>query len=155
MPHESPTANVDQVYFGRYLSTVNQALRELRRRRDAAPSLSALSSRFDQREFVVVLVGASRDGHARFGCRLSGLEFEPLDDLPLEASGCWYVRREHVWEVLEQPWRFLADPARIELPPFGVLERPRSSAEKSRGPTAAFGPNPQESGRPKVAGSGL
>ncbi|MCR9165891.1 MAG: hypothetical protein ACE37F_10135 [Nannocystaceae bacterium] len=152
----NPTFDVDRAYFGRYLATVNKAMRELHRRPAARAALTELRARFDRRTFVVVLVGASRDGQSRFACTLCDLQFHELDQTPGTADGCWYVRREHVWDVLDQPWRYLADPSLIELPPFNAVRRPSPEEPTLRAPSeAGLGPNPQKSGRPRPTPSGL
>jgi len=112
--------DTDSVYISRYLGTINLALSDARRRFDAWPGLLALRKTLQGRTFEVVLVGDHVPDTTRFGCVLQGIEFV-LDDVPEQPAVSWRLRREHVWDVLEQPWSYIADPSRIELPPFTLL----------------------------------
>ena len=118
--------DTDSVYFSRYLGTVNLALSEARRRFDAWPGLLALRKTLQGRTFEVVLVGDQLQEPTRFGCALRDIEFV-LDRVPEQPAASWRLRREHVWAVLEMPWRYIADPSRLELPPFTLLA-PSSAA---------------------------
>lgn len=113
--------DIDQAYFSRYLGTVNRAIQEAQRRFTSWPGLSALRRELSGRAFVVVLKGHGGKHETRLGCTLSGLEFRSLLHPPREPAVTWRIRREHVWDVLERPWRYIADPSRLELPPFTLL----------------------------------
>jgi hypothetical protein len=74
------------------------------------------------------------------------MQFLELQELPARPAACWRIRREHVWDALERPWHYIADPTRIELPPFTLLAPyPLSSRDGSQEP------NDEEESRPKHA----
>jgi hypothetical protein len=118
----SAAVHVDECLLDRYLQILNRAVADTRGRFPFNVVLSALRDELAGRAVAVEIGDAQDRPTAVVICRFDGMRLARGDVSTLEASTAtrWFVAREHVHDVVGRPWRYLADPMRLELPPFSL-----------------------------------
>jgi hypothetical protein len=112
--------HLDRTVFERYLDVVNRALFDVRGSLPYNAMLRGLQAELGSRPFVVIVRGHAMD-ETPLGCRLDRLSYAWNPSVPATPRTVWLVRRDHMHDVLDEPWRFLADIGRIEFPPFSLV----------------------------------
>ena len=117
----------DDAAFRRYLDVVNRSLVEVGDRFPYHALIGSFARALAGRPLVVSITGASANDETSLGCVLDGLAFRlaPID--ATTPATRWRIDREHIDAVVAEPWRYLADPSRLELPPFNLVGAPQGT----------------------------
>lgn len=114
--------SLDHVAFGRYLDIVARAIAGVRGRFPYDDLIRGLHRELRERPIVVTIHGDAGDATTDIVCRFDGRRFERDAKVsPGDGSIRWTLQRTHVLEVITEPWRYLADPSRLEMPPLSLV----------------------------------
>lgn len=126
----------DDAAFQRYLDVVNRTLAEVGDRFPYHAVVGSFASALGGRPLVVSIRGERGDSatseEIELGCVLDGLTFRVA---PIEGAATamrWSIDRGHIDAVVAEPWRYLADPSRLELPPFSLVGPARPAVPRPR-----------------------
>jgi hypothetical protein len=111
--------HLDECLLDRYLEILNRAVADTRGRFPFNVVLTALQEELAGRAVIVELHDEHDERTALIICRFDGTRLVRGADSASPAT-CWTVALEHVHDVVGRPWRYLADPMRLELPPFSL-----------------------------------
>jgi hypothetical protein len=114
----------DDSALQRYLDVVNRTLVEVKDRFPYNSLIGSFASTLAGRPLIVSITGASSMNETSFGCVLEGLAFRFTSVAAPMAATRWRLDREHIDAVITEPWRYLADPSRLQLPPFSLVGSP-------------------------------
>jgi hypothetical protein len=118
----------DDAAFQRYLDVVNRTLVEVGDRFPYHSLIGSFARALAGRPLVVSITGASANDETSLGCVLDGLVFRVTPFVATAHTTRWRIDRGHIDAVVAEPWRYLADPSRLELPPFTLLGSPERAA---------------------------
>lgn len=110
--------------FQRYLDIVNRSVVQVKDRFPYNSLIGSLSSALAGRTLVVSITGTSTTEETSLGCVLDGLAFRVLPVIASAPASRWRLAREHIDAVVAEPSRYLADPSRLQLPPFSLVGAP-------------------------------
>ncbi len=114
--------SLDHVAFGRYLDIVSRAIAGVRGRFPYDDLIRGLHRQLRMRSVIVTLHGEANDTTTDIACRFDGRRFERDDGVvDVDRAVRWRLQRAHVLDVITEPWRYIADPSRLELPPLSLV----------------------------------
>jgi hypothetical protein len=112
---------LDRIAFERYLDMVNRAILDSRALYPYNAVLHTLNERLALRPCVVTVVGTEPGDETTHGCVLDQLLFSWVPTTPDPPAARWFLRREHLDDVLDAPWRYRAAIRELEFPPFSLV----------------------------------
>ena len=114
---------MDRLAFERFVDVVNRALVDVRSQFPYSIVIGELQRRLQRRPVLITIRGAHAMDETPVACLLDGFALRWVPGVPATPAAHWVLDREHVLEVIDQPWRYVADPTRIRLPPFSLMGR--------------------------------
>jgi hypothetical protein len=111
---------VDPNLLVRYLAVFNRSLGQVRLRFPFNVLLEAMHRELGDR---VVIVAVSNGSSASL--RFDGSRLSPAPPTAIPSTR-WTIEHEHLCDVVRRPAPYLADPTRLQLPPFSLCV-PRST----------------------------
>jgi hypothetical protein len=115
--------DADRALFERFLDVVNRAIVEVRGRFPYSGMLGALQLELARRPFLLSITG-NDDPQTELACVLDDFRFSWVPSIPTTPSARWTLQRDHLEDVIDEPWAYVVQPSLLQMAPFNLLGAP-------------------------------